>query len=529
MQYDFIDIVVVLYFDWQLGDIILVCLVCNVVEYFGEIVMCECDWGIWQEYDWCVYLVVVIEFVVGFEVQGIGFGDVVMVIGDNCLNLYFVMLGIVCLWVIFLFVYVDVLIEELVVQMVCENICIVIVEDQEQVDKMLEVCESWFVLGLVVYDDLCGFVGCEFVGVMGFDVIWVVGVVCLLVDLGLCDVLIVCFLVYDIVVLMYFLGIMGVFKGILLKYGYVLLGVRNVVVVGYFWQGEVYMVYLLMVWVGDFIFLIGVVIELCFSVNIFEVQEIVLYDLCEIVFLLYFVLFWVWLVMLICVQVGMVEIRGVKCWFYDWFMFCVMVVECVRLMGKFGQGGLMCWLGEWLICGLICDQLGFVCVQCVYIVGEVIGEDVFLWFCVLGLNLCQFYGQIENCVLVVVQGLDDIFLIIVGCFFFGIDMCIDEIGQILLCGDNIFDGYFQNFIVIVEVLVDGWLQIGDVGQIEFDGQFVVLGCVFEVVEKCDGMCFILIYIENWLKFLFYIKDVVVIGCGCDMLVVIVCIDFQVVG
>ena len=206
-----------------------------------------------------------------------------------------------------------------------------------------------------------------------------------------------------------------------------------------------------------------------------------------------------------------------------------MEAERAKLDGRPGGGGLTRWLGEWLICGPIRDQLGLGRVKRAYTAGEAIGEDVFLWFRAIGLNLRQFYGQTENCALAVAQKPEDISLTTVGRPFPGVEMKIDEHGEILLRGDNIFDGYFQNPKASAEALQDGWLHTGDAGQIEPDGQLVVLGRVSEVVEKRDGTRFIATYLENRLKFSAYIKDAAIIGKGRDMLVAIICIDFQAVG
>lgn len=117
----------------------------------------------------------------------------------------------------------------------------------------------------------------------------------------------------------------------------------------------------------------------------------------------------------------------------------------------------------------------------------------------------------------------------VGKLVLGVEVKIVDDGEILLCLDSVFDGYFNKFEVIVEVLEGGWLYIGDVGYLEDDGYFVVFGCVFEVMYMVGGECYVFNYIENWLKFSFYIKDVVVIGVGLDELMVMVCVDFEVVG
>lgn len=515
--------------DWQRDDHILARLARNAAEFPDQVALRERDRGIWQEYSWKDYLQAVTEFAAGLEARGVGPGDVVMVIGDNRPNLYFAMMGAACLRAIPSPAYPDAPTQELAAQMQRENIRFAIAEDQEQVDKMLEVRETWPALELIVFDDPRGLLGREPEGVAGFDAIRAEGAARLAAEAGLAQELIGRPSVHDVAVLMHSSGTTGAPKGIPLKHGHVLSGVRNAAAAGYFHEGEVHMAYLPIAWVGDFIFSIGAAMELRFTVNIPEAQETVLHDLREIAPTLYFASPRAWSAMLTRVQVGIAETAGVKRWLYDYFMPRAMAAERAKLDGKPGGGGLMRWLGEMLIYGPLRDQLGLGRVKRAYTAGEAIGEDVFLWFRALGLNLRQFYGQTENCALAVAQKPEDISLTTVGRPFPGVEMKIDEHGEILLKGDNIFDGYFQNPKSTAETLVDGWLMTGDAGQIEPDGQLVVLGRVSEVVEKADGTRFIATYIENRLKFSAYIKDAAVIGKGRDILTAIVCIDFQAVG
>ncbi|MGN7867309.1 AMP-dependent synthetase/ligase [Paracoccus sp. 22332] len=531
MQHDPVDMAQAqaLHPNWRTEDTILARLAQNAAEVPNQVAMRERDHGIWQEYTWADYLRAVTEFAAGLEARGVKPGDVVMVIGDNRPNLYFAMLGAACLRAIPSPAYADAPTEELAAQMEREDIRVAVAEDQEQVDKMLEAKGRWTHLDLVIYDDPRGLAGREPPGVAGFDAIRAEGAARLKADPGLAQALIARPTIHDTVVLMHSSGTTGAPKGIPLKHGHVLSGVRNAAAAGYFQQGEVHMAYLPMAWVGDFIFSVGAAMELRFTVNIPEANETALHDLREMAPTLYFASPRAWSAMLTRVQVGIAETTGLKRRLYDWFMPRAMAVERARLDGKPGGGGLTHWLGEWLIYGPIRDQLGLGRVKRAYTAGEAIGEDVFLWFRAIGLNLRQFYGQTENCALAVAQKPEDISLTTVGRPFPGVDMKIDEHGEILLRGDNIFDGYFQNPKASAEALRDGWLHTGDAGQIEPDGQLVVLGRVSEVVEKRDGTRFIPTYIENRLKFSPYIKDAAVIGQGRDMLTAIVCIDFQAVG
>ncbi|MBP6677873.1 MAG: AMP-binding protein [Paracoccus sp.] len=531
MQHDPVDIAAAqaLHPNWQPGDHIIARLARNAAEHPRDVAMRERDRGIWQEYSWSDYLNAVIEFAAGLETQGVKPGDVVLVIGDNRPNLYFGMLGVATLRAIPSPAYAEAPTDELAAQMEREAIRFAIAEDQEQVDKLTEVRERYPALDLIIYDDPRGLAGNEPQGVVGFDTIREAGRKRLAAEPGLADDLLARPSIHDIVVLMHSSGTTGAPKGIPLKHGHVLSGVRNAAAAGYFEQSEVHMAYLPMAWVGDFIFSIGAAIELRFVVNIPEAQETAMHDLREMAPTLYFASPRAWSAMLTRVQVGMAETTGLKRRLYDYFMPRAMQAERDRLDGKPVSGGISRWLGEWLICGPLRDRLGLGRVHRAYTAGEAIGEDVFLWFRALGLNLRQFYGQTENCALAVAQKPEDISLTTVGRPFPGVEMRIDEHGEILLRGDNIFDGYFQNPKASAETLVDGWLHTGDAGQVEPDGQLVVLGRVSEVVEKADGTRFIATYIENRLKFSPYIKDAAVIGQGRAMLTAIVCVDFQAVG
>lgn len=532
MQHDPIDFAAAeaLHPNWKRDDHLLASLARNAAEVPDQIAMRERNYGIWQEYSWRDYHQAVTEFAAGLEEAGVRQGDIVLIIGDNRPNLYFAMLGICALRAIPSPAYSDTPTEELAAQLAREGIRFAIAEDQEQVDKLIDVREKYPALELIVFDEPRGLQNHKAQNIVWFDDLREKGAARLSAQPALAKELTSRPSVHDVAVLMHSSGTTGAPKGIPLKHGHVQAGVRNAAAAGYFRQGEVHMAYLPIGWVGDFIFSIGAAIELRFTVNIPESQETVMHDLREIAPTLYFSSPRAWSAMLTRVQVGMAETTGLKRKMYDYFMPRAMEAERAKLDGKHVRTGrLNRFLGEVLVYGPLRDRLGLSRVERAYTAGEAIGEDVFLWFRALGVNLRQFYGQTENCALAVAQSPEDISLTTVGRPFPGLEMRIAEDGEILLKGDNIFDGYFQNEKSTAETLIDGWLHTGDAGQIEPDGQLVVLGRVSEVVEKADGTRFIPTYLENRLKFSPYIKDAAVIGKGRQMLTAIICIDFQAVG
>ncbi|WP_280110087.1 AMP-binding protein [Pseudaminobacter salicylatoxidans] len=103
--------------NWREGDHLLALLAKNAGERPNEVAMRERDHGIWQEYSWADYLDIVVSFAAGLEEAGVTAHDLVAVIGDNRPNLYFAMLGAICLRAVPSPAYPDVPPEELAGQL----------------------------------------------------------------------------------------------------------------------------------------------------------------------------------------------------------------------------------------------------------------------------------------------------------------------------------------------------------------------------------------------------------------------------
>lgn len=516
--------------NWNDDDHLLNILVDNAKRFPDHVAMRERDRGVWQEYTWSRYLDDVLCFAAGLETRGVKPEDVVLVIGDNRPALYLSMLGAITLRAIPSPAYPDTRPEELAGQIQRENIRFAVAEDQEQVDKLMHVCEAHgCTLQLIVYDDPRGLENTD--QTMAFTRLIEIGRQRLESEAGLRDSLISRPSVHDVAALLHSSGTTGVPKGIPLKHGHILAGVRNAAAAGYFDEGEIHMAYLPIAWVGDFIFSVGAAIVLRFVVHIPESQETAQHDLREIAPTLYFCSPRTWSNMLTRIQVGIDESTRVKKWLYNKFMPFAIELERRRLEGHNPTAFQRFWrrIGEWLIYGPIKDHLGLARVVRPYTAGEAIGEDIFLFFRALGLSLRQFYGQTENGALAAAQASDEVKLHTVGRPFPGVEIRVDDNGEILMRGDNIFDGYYQQPLATQEALRDGWLHTGDAGYFEDDGQLVVLGRVSEVVYTKQGERFIPTYIENRLQFSHYIRDACVLGQDRDFLTAIVCIDFQAVG
>jgi long-chain acyl-CoA synthetase len=185
--------------------------------------------------------------------------------------------------------------------------------------------------------------------------------------------------------------------------------------------------------------------------------------------------------------------------------------------------------GEVLTFGPIKDFLGMTRTRRAYTGGEAMGEDTFLFFRALGVNLKQFYGQTETAALTAAQPDGEVGLHTVGKPMPGVSVKIDDSGEILVRSGSVIDAYFDDPEATEKALADGWLHTGDAGYFEPNGQLVVLGRVSEVMRTLAGERFIPNYIENRIKFSPYIRSVAVVGAGRSALTAIVCIDLEAAG
>ena len=487
--------------------------------------------GIWQEYTWRQYRDEVLVLAAGLEALGFAAGDKLLVIGDNRPRLYFAMLAAAALRGVASPIYPEMPPEELQHFARGGRARFAMAEDQEQVDKLLELRARTGAPDHIVYDDPRGLENYREPGLLACDQIAARGRERLAAAPALAHELIGRAEPGDGVVLLHSSGTTGRPKGIMLKHRQALAAIRNAAAAGYFREGEEYMAYLPIAWIGDFVFSLAAAVALRFTVNVPERQETVLRDLREAAPTLYFASARSWDNLLTRLQVAIAESTRLKKWLFERFMALAIDSEHRRLAGEAPAlwRRALCGLGEALVYGPTKDQLGLSRAERCYTAGEAIGEDTFLFFRALGVDLKQFYGQTENCALTAAQESGAVRLHTVGRPLPGVDIRIDANGEILIRAESVFDGYVEDDEATARTLVDGWLHTGDAGYLEKDGQLVVLGRVGEVVHTRAGERFIPNYIENRIKFSSYVRDVAVLGAGRDHLAAIVCIDREAVG
>ena len=518
---------------WDLGaDTTLVRLLARNAEVLGDhVAMREKHLGIWQETTWAQMLDATLAFAASLQSMGFGKEDALLVLGDNRPNLYMGMLAAGALGGYAMPAYPDATPDEIRHFMHEANARFVLAEDQEQVDKALDLGEVSSSIEHIIYDEPRGLASYQHPGLVSWDKLQTRGVERLRAEPSLRKTLIESAKPEGPAVFVHSSGTTGKPKGVVLSHKNILTGVGNAFRGGAFDFGESVLAYLPMAWVGDFAITMGAGVALHFVINIPERQETVLHDLREVAPSFYLAAPRSWDNMLTTIQVRMEDSTPLKKWLYDVFMNSALTAERQKLEGKpvSLKNRLLRPLGELLIFGPIKDQFGLTRLRHAFTGGEAIGEDTFVFYRALGVKLRQFYGQTESSAFNALQDPQEVRLHTVGKPLPGVEVKIADNGEIMLRSGSVFSGYYKLEKATQEALENGWLHTGDAGYLEPDGHIVVLGRLSEVVYTAKGERFIPNYIENRLKFSPYIKDAAVLGKDRDSLPVMVCIDKETVG
>jgi long-chain acyl-CoA synthetase len=154
-----------------------------------------------------------------------------------------------------------------------------------------------------------------------------------------------------------------------------------------------------------------------------------------------------------------------------------------------------------------------------------IAPDLIKWYRALGVDMREVYGQTENCGLA--TGMPDrIKLGTVGVTAPNTELKISAEGEILLKGPHVFMGYLNQPQKTAETLRDGWLHTGDVGYVDNEGYIKITDRMKDIIITAGGKNITPSEIENQLKFSPYISDAVVIGDQRKFLSCLIMIDYD---
>src|SRR5262245_13939373 len=496
-----------------------------------QIAIREKDYGIWQSYTWRDYFEQSRLIALGLASLGLARGDKVAIIGDNRPQLYWSVMATQAIGGVPVPLYQDSIEKELAYIVDHAEIRFAIVEDQEQVDKLLHVRARCPRLERIVYDDARGLRGYTEPFLSSLADLQEAGRTfgaahpSYLADemaKGRAD---------DVAIICYTSGTTGAPKGAMLSHRNLAVTARNAIAREGFTAKEEVLAYLPMAWIGDHIFSYAQAILTGFTVNCPESAATVLADLKEIGPTYFFAPPRIWESVLTTVLIRIEDATWIKRGIVKFFLDVGQQLERRRLNGQ-PAGGWRRWLyplGRLLVYGPLADNLGLRRIRVAYTAGEAIGPEIFVFFRSLGINVKQLYGMTESSALIAIQKDGDVRLDTVGTPLSEVDVKISEEGEILFRSPGVFRGYFKNPDATSQMMVDGWVRTGDAGFLDASGHLKIIDRARDVSRLADSTMFAPKYLENKLKFSPYIREAVCIGQDRPFVAALLNIDLGAVG
>jgi long-chain acyl-CoA synthetase len=495
----------------------------------------EKDLGIWQTLTWAQLADLVRALAHGLAAAGLQRGEHLIVVGENRPRLYASMLAAQSLGAVPVPLYQDAVGAEFVFPLNNAEVRFVVAEDQEQIDKFLEIRPQCPQLQRLWFDDPRGLRNYREPGLASLDALAEAGREHAKQHPHFYDAEVAQLHSGDVAAMFYTSGTTGTPKGVVHTHGSLLdraqAGARFDKLTG----TEEVLAYLPLAWIGQNIFSYAQWLACGYVVNCPESAATVSIDMKEIGPTYYFAPPRVFEGLLTSVMVRMEDAGALKRWMFHRFMKLARRVGPDRMDGKpLSLTDRLAWkLGDLCIYGPLRNQLGMSRVRVAYTAGEAIGPDLFSFYRAIGINLKQLYGSTETAVFVCLQPDQEARADTVGVPIEGVELRIAADGEVQVKSSGLLQGYFRNPQATAEALHDGWFRTGDAGFLDAGGHLKIIDRAKDVGRlkggAFDGAMFAPKYVENKLKFFPYVKEAVAFGDGREQVCAFVNIDMEAVG
>ncbi|PIW25989.1 MAG: long-chain fatty acid--CoA ligase [Rhodospirillales bacterium CG15_BIG_FIL_POST_REV_8_21_14_020_66_15] len=492
----------------------------------------EKDYGIWQTWTWAEVAEEVRALACGLAALGFRRGDRLAIIGDNRPHLYWAMPAAQAVGGVPVPVYQDSVAEEMQYVLEHAECRFALVENQEQVDKLLEIKDRLPALETVIYHFPRGMRHYTQPFLHLYAKVQEQGREFDAAHAGFYEAEVAKGAGADLAVMLYTSGTTGRPKGVMLSFDNIIQTARNAAQ----WEGltedDEMLAYLPMAWVGDHIFSVGQAYTTGFCVACPESAETVLQDLREIGPTYFFAPPRIFENILTTV---MIRIEDAASWKQRMFHYFMAVAG--RVGGDILDGKPVPFLdrvkyklGEFLVYGPLKNVLGLTRMHLGYTAGEAIGPDIFDFYRSLGLNLKQLYGSTEASVFITIQPNGDIRSDSVGVPAPGVEIRVADNGEVMFKSPGVFQAYYKNDAATAETKTpDGWVHTGDAGFLDADGHLKIIDRAKDVGRLTDGTLFAPKYLENKLKFFPFVSEAVTFGNGRDYVAAFINMDLEAVG
>ena len=493
----------------------------------------EKEYGIWQSWSWSEAAEEIDALALGFLTLGVAKGDYIAIIGRNRPHFYWSMIAAQSVGAIPVPVYQDAVAEELVYVLDHCGAKFVLAENQEQVDKVLEIKKDLKALEHIIFLDNRGMRKYDRANLHDFRDLQNKGRNSEKKFAKTMASRRKAIKSSDTCVMLYTSGTTGRPKGVILSNHNIIKTSEASSSFDLLNASDDVLAYLPMAWVGDFIFSIGQACWTGFCVSCPENIETMQQDLKEIGPTYFFAPPRYFEGLLTNVMIRMEDASAVKRFLFSYFMDHAQKIggnlldgHSVSVIDKIKYA-----IGQLFIYGPLRNTLGLSNVRVGYTAGEAIGPEIFDFYRSIGINLKQLYGQTEASVYITQQPDGQVRSDTVGIASPGVELKISDSGEVFYRSPGTFVEYFKNPKSTKETKdAEGWVATGDAGFIEADtGHLRIIDRAKDVGKMEDGRLFAPKYVENKLKFFPNVLECVVFGAGRKFCTAFINIDLNAVG
>ncbi|MBP7599049.1 MAG: AMP-binding protein [Pseudoxanthomonas sp.] len=492
----------------------------------------EKEYGIWQTWSWKAAATEVRHMACGLLALGFAKGQNLALVSDNRPHVYMGFVAVQSIGGVPIPLYQDAVASEMVFVMDDADIHFAFVENQEQVDKLLEVRESMPGIRHIIYDDPRGLRNYDQPGLISTADLVAKGAQWDRDHPGVWDSMVEQISPQDVSVILYTSGTTGKPKGVCQTHASFIGSASGATEVDKLGPQDSIISYLPPAWVGDHLFSLAQWLVAGYTINCPESASTVSIDMREIGPTYYFAPPRVFEGMLTTISIRMEDAAPFKRRMYESAMQLARRVGSDILDGKpvGAMDRLKYKLGDLMIYGPLRNAMGLSRIRVAYTAGAAIGPELFRFFRSIGINLKQFYGQTETCAYVCLQRDGQVDLNTVGQAAPGIELKLADNSEVLVKGVSVLKEYYKRPDATAEVIdADGWFHTGDAGVIDTHGQLRIIDRAKDVGKMKGGAMFAPNYIENKLKFFSHVKEAVCFGHEKDKVCAFINIDFDAVG
>jgi len=516
------------YPDVKLLDTFPKLLAHNAANWPRDIALREKEFGIWNAFTWADYNRSVKLLALGMHKLGVGHQDSVGIIGDNRPEWIYGEVAAHALRAMIFGIYQDSLNEEVAYLINYAGAKIIIAEDEEQVDKVLEITEQCPCVKHIIYCDPRGMRKYDDPRLMSHIDLIASGQQLDEEQPGLYDQLVSQGQAADVAILCPTSGTTSNPKLAMLQAGPMLEHCVAYLEADPKFPNDNYVSVLPLPWIMEQVYAVAQALISRIIVNFVEEPETMMSDLREIGPTFVLLAPRVWESIAAEVKAKMMDSTRFKQAMYRFGM---------KLAAKAAAEGLgrQSKLAYWLLFRPLKDRLGFTYLRSAATGGAALGPDTFKFFLAMGVPLRQLYGQTELAGAYTIHEANDVDFDSVGIPFRNAQVRIDKpdhngVGEVVAKTCGMFLGYYKNQQATDDSLEDGWMHTGDAGYFKKENNhLVVIDRISDLAVTANGDKFSPQFIENKLKFSPFIAEAVVQGDGRSYLSAIICIRFEIVA